>query len=148
MYLGRLVEEAETATIFKNPKHPYTVALLESVLTPEPHLGIPNTQLGANCRQLIHPVVVFFHPRCAKSCRIVPCTLHRAGRIRLPMLNTTYENNETARWGDQPVSAARSGNGRLVASCRAKFSNPLATRPGGHYRCAQNLDAKRHADMV
>ena len=43
MYLGRLVEEADTSTLFNNPHHPYTRALLESVLTPEPDLGIPDT---------------------------------------------------------------------------------------------------------
>jgi len=38
MYLGRIVEEAETATLFANPRHPYTHALLASVLTPDPQL--------------------------------------------------------------------------------------------------------------
>jgi oligopeptide/dipeptide ABC transporter ATP-binding protein len=31
MYLGRIVEFATTRNIFKNPKHPYTVSLMESV---------------------------------------------------------------------------------------------------------------------
>nr|MDH4400729.1 ATP-binding cassette domain-containing protein [Burkholderiaceae bacterium] len=39
MYLGRVVELAPTAELFKNPRHPYTQALLASVLTPEPGLG-------------------------------------------------------------------------------------------------------------
>ncbi len=36
MYLGRIVEIAETSRIFENPKHPYTVALLKSVPLPDP----------------------------------------------------------------------------------------------------------------
>ena len=36
MYLGRIVEERETEDIFRNARHPYSRALLDSVLTPEP----------------------------------------------------------------------------------------------------------------
>jgi len=36
MYLGRMVELADTKTLFENPKHPYTKALLTSVPTPDP----------------------------------------------------------------------------------------------------------------
>jgi oligopeptide/dipeptide ABC transporter ATP-binding protein len=36
MYLGRIVESAETTTIFQNPKHPYTKALLSAVPIPDP----------------------------------------------------------------------------------------------------------------
>jgi peptide/nickel transport system ATP-binding protein len=35
MYLGKIVEEANVDTLFHNPKHPYTIALLESI----PRLG-------------------------------------------------------------------------------------------------------------
>jgi peptide/nickel transport system ATP-binding protein len=68
MYLGRLVEEAKTTDLFARPQHPYTVALLESVLTPEPSLGIPNTQLGASYPNPIDPPNgCAFHPRCARA---------------------------------------------------------------------------------
>ncbi|MBL8697576.1 MAG: ATP-binding cassette domain-containing protein, partial [Alphaproteobacteria bacterium] len=46
MYLGRIVEQRTTGALFHAPRHPYTKALLASVLTPEPGLGIPDTQLG------------------------------------------------------------------------------------------------------
>ncbi len=36
MYLGRIVEFADTAKIFENPKHPYTAALLSAVPIPDP----------------------------------------------------------------------------------------------------------------
>ena len=48
MYLGRIVEVADTETLFSDPKHPYTRALLASVLTPDPNLDVPNNQLGAS----------------------------------------------------------------------------------------------------
>ena len=65
MYLGRIVEEASTPTLFARPKHPYTQALLQSVLTPEPGLGIPDTHLGAAYPNPLElPPGCRFHPRC------------------------------------------------------------------------------------
>lgn len=67
MYLGRIVEAAETAELFDRPRHPYTKALLESVLTPDPSLGIPDTHLGAVYPNPIDPPSgCTFHPRCAQ----------------------------------------------------------------------------------
>ena len=67
MYLGRIVEQTDTDTLFRNPRHPYTEALLKSVLTPEPGLGIPDTQLGAAYpNPLDMPTGCRFHPRCAR----------------------------------------------------------------------------------
>ena len=68
MYLGRIVEQAETSALFRNPQHPYTRALLDSVLTPDPRLGLPNTQLGASYPNPIDPPSgCAFHPRCANA---------------------------------------------------------------------------------
>lgn len=36
MYLGRIVEQGATADVFKDPKHPYTKALLDAVPHPDP----------------------------------------------------------------------------------------------------------------
>ncbi|MEL7471110.1 MAG: ABC transporter ATP-binding protein [Pseudomonadota bacterium] len=68
MYLGRIVEEADSETLFADPRHPYTKALLESVLTPDPRLGVPDTHLGAVFPNPIDPPSgCSFHPRCV-SC--------------------------------------------------------------------------------
>ena len=77
MYLGRIVEEADTETLFSKPRHPYTKALLQSVLTPEPGLGVPDTHLGAAYpNPLDIPSGCSFHPRCAAKMahcnRVVP----------------------------------------------------------------------------
>jgi peptide/nickel transport system ATP-binding protein len=65
MYLGRIVEEKDTESLFRQPEHPYTQALLESVLTPEPGLGIPDSQLGVAFPNPIDPPPgCTFHPRC------------------------------------------------------------------------------------
>jgi len=65
MYLGRIVEENETEALFRAPRHPYTRALLLSVLTPEPGLGVPDAHLGtAFPNPLDPPAGCPFHPRC------------------------------------------------------------------------------------
>ncbi len=65
MYLGRIVEEGDTRTVFSNPKHPYTRALLGSVLTPEPDLGVPDMHLGESFPNPVDPPPgCTFHPRC------------------------------------------------------------------------------------
>ncbi len=68
MYLGRVVEFGPTANIFKQPRHPYTQALLASVLTPEPGLGIPDMGLGLSFPDPLHPPSgCTFHPRCKQK---------------------------------------------------------------------------------
>jgi peptide/nickel transport system ATP-binding protein len=68
MYLGRIVEQAGTRKLFKRPRHPYTQALLTSVLTPEPSLGLPETHLGLEYPNPIDPPSgCTFHPRCPKA---------------------------------------------------------------------------------
>jgi len=68
MYLGRIVEEKDTEALFGDPQHPYTQALLKSVLTPEPGKGVPDTHLGAAFPNPIDPPSgCMFHPRCARA---------------------------------------------------------------------------------
>ncbi|MCA0964184.1 ABC transporter ATP-binding protein [Salipiger bermudensis] len=65
MYLGRIVEEAPVADLFERPRHPYTRALLSSVLTPDPTQGVPETSLGSDYPNPIDPPSgCAFHPRC------------------------------------------------------------------------------------
>ncbi|MGI9524683.1 MAG: ABC transporter ATP-binding protein, partial [Hyphomicrobiaceae bacterium] len=67
MYLGTMVELAETDELFDNPIHPYTKALLEAVPIPDP------TVEAARAHQVIEgeipspinpPSGCVFHPRC------------------------------------------------------------------------------------
>jgi len=65
MYLGRIVEQAPTDMLFHQPQHPYTRALLASVLTPEPGLGVPEVGLGDSMPDPANiPTGCRFHPRC------------------------------------------------------------------------------------
>ena len=65
MYLGRIVEKKPTQALFHDPEHPYTKALLASVLTPEPGLGVPDVGLGDVMPDPANiPPGCRFHPRC------------------------------------------------------------------------------------
>lgn len=76
MYMGRIVEFSKTAALFNNPRHPYTQALLASVLTPETGLGIPDMGLGLSFPDPIHPPSGCpFHPRCPQ--RLSHCSDER-----------------------------------------------------------------------
>ncbi len=67
MYLGRIVEQTNTESLFASPRHPYSDALLASVLTPDPNLGVPDTHLGAAYpNPLDIPSGCTFHPRCMR----------------------------------------------------------------------------------
>lgn len=68
MYLGRIVEEAPTQILFQKPAHPYTRALISSVLTPDPSMGLPEIPAGwAFPNPLDPPEGCTFHPRCPRA---------------------------------------------------------------------------------
>jgi peptide/nickel transport system ATP-binding protein len=84
MYLGQVVEQADTERLFRAPCHPYTQALLASVLTPEPGLGVPDIGLGLAFPDPLNPPPGCpFHPRCAQRMShcgsIVPVLAQHAG---------------------------------------------------------------------
>jgi peptide/nickel transport system ATP-binding protein len=100
MYLGRIVEEAPTDALFGQPRHPYTRALLESVLTPEPGRGLPETHLGmAYPNPVSPPPGCTFHPRCPECmlvCRSVPPVPTRQGEASVECHLYPAQQQETA----------------------------------------------------
>ena len=82
MYLGRFVEQRSRAGLFAAPRHPYTRALLDSVLTPDPDLGVPDTRIGT--LTIASESGCPFQPRCPSAidiCRTAPPAIRtlRAG---------------------------------------------------------------------
>ncbi len=70
MYLGNMVEVAETDTLFSDPRHPYTIALLSSIPTTDPDsLSKERIILEGNIPSPIKPPSgCKFHTRCYMAC--------------------------------------------------------------------------------
>lgn len=64
MYLGRIVELAETEALFANPHHPYTRALLKEIPSLEPRKRVFTAIKGEMPSPLNPPSGCHFHPRC------------------------------------------------------------------------------------
>jgi peptide/nickel transport system ATP-binding protein len=65
MYVGRMVELAETEALFSAPKHPYTAALLSAVPEPDPRTRSRRIVLqGEVANPASPPSGCYFHPRC------------------------------------------------------------------------------------
>ena len=65
MYLGQIVEEAPTASLFERPLHPYTQILQASVPVPDPTVAWePPALAGEPPSPIDVPAGCRFHPRC------------------------------------------------------------------------------------
>jgi oligopeptide transport system ATP-binding protein len=91
MYAGRIVEKGKSFDIYSNPRHPYTIGLLNSV----PRLDqavkerlIPIEGVPPDLSNL--PVGCPFHPRC--NCAVDRC------RKESPKLSPIAENHYLACW--------------------------------------------------
>ena len=76
MYLGKLVEMADSDTIFKEPRHPYTQALLSAIPIPDPTVHPDRIILEGDVASPIDPApgcrfrtrCRYARPECAGSC--------------------------------------------------------------------------------
>jgi len=66
VYLGYVLEAAPVREVFKNPKHPYTMALLRSIPTLKGIKGRLRTIEGSVPSAYALPDACPFHPRCEK----------------------------------------------------------------------------------
>ncbi|MBQ7156043.1 MAG: ATP-binding cassette domain-containing protein [Synergistaceae bacterium] len=70
MYLGRIVELAESGELYTNPKHPYTVSLLSSIPIPDPDKSDSREHIplqGEIPSALNPPSGCAFRTRCPKA---------------------------------------------------------------------------------
>src|SRR6185295_17487315 len=71
MYVGRIVELAETEELFTSPKHPYTAALLSAVPEPDPRIRSKRIVLqGEVANPASPPTGCYFHPRCPHAIEV------------------------------------------------------------------------------
>jgi len=65
MYLGRIVETGLASEIYKDPKHPYTRALLQAIPVPDPRRRSPKILPKGEVPDAVNPPMgCRFHPRC------------------------------------------------------------------------------------
>jgi peptide/nickel transport system ATP-binding protein len=76
MYVGKLMERAQTDDLFRNPSHPYTEALLSAIPVPDPDHPIPEQGLEGELPDPANPPSgCYFHPRCRyarENCQAEP----------------------------------------------------------------------------
>jgi len=84
MYLGHIVEIGPRDEIYRNPRHPYTRALLSAVPVPDPRRAARRTPLGGDVPSPVNPPPgCAFHPRCPAAeavCRSVQPSLETGRR--------------------------------------------------------------------
>jgi oligopeptide/dipeptide ABC transporter ATP-binding protein len=65
MYVGKIVEQGKTTTIYENPSHPYTKALMSAILEPNPETEKEQIILEGDVPSPANPPPgCRFHPRC------------------------------------------------------------------------------------
>lgn len=98
LYLGRLVEIGETEQLFEQPLHPYSRALLSSVLYPDPHqIHSPFLLSGEIPSPIDLPSGCALHARCpmavADCARVEPTLEEKAPGRHLSCLQIRREFN-------------------------------------------------------
>lgn len=84
MYLGKIVEMADADELYKNPKHPYTKALLSAIPVPDPKPRAERIILTGDVPSPINPPPgCHFNPRCpiaSEECRQTTPHLKQVGK--------------------------------------------------------------------
>lgn len=89
MYLGKVVELAESEELYKNPTHPYTRALLSAIPAPNPKRKEGRIILTGDVPSPIRPPSgCHFHPRC-------PIGVDRC-KVDVPQLRRTRPEHATS----------------------------------------------------
>lgn len=80
MYLGKIVETADSETIYKNSRHPYTQSLIDSIPIPDPRHKVQREILQGDIPSAINPPSgCGFHTRCP---RVMDCCKVDRPKIR------------------------------------------------------------------
>jgi peptide/nickel transport system ATP-binding protein len=119
MYLGKIVELADAADLYRRPRHPYTQALLSAVPVPDPdHKKTRIILQGDVPSPIAPPPGCAFHPRC-------PHAFERCRRETPPLYD--LGNGHTAAC----FLAEPDAQGRTAATATGGAQGVLAQPPSG-----------------
>ena len=104
MYLGRIVEEGPASEVVKNPKHPYTKALIDSIPVPDPEFKHDENAIkltGEPPSAINPPEGCRFRPRCpfaGEECKVQPKLTDETHRVAChhPLLQLSMKEKEDA----------------------------------------------------
>ena len=97
MYLGKIVEMGSPIEIFHSPRHPYTLALVQSTPIPDPTTKRVRIILSGEVPSPSNPPPgCHFNPRCTRA--VERC------KVDEPPLETTGDNRSVACWNQLPDS--------------------------------------------
>ncbi|HSU67433.1 MAG TPA: ABC transporter ATP-binding protein, partial [Tepidisphaeraceae bacterium] len=127
MYLGRIVEKAASAELYLNPKHPYTVALLSAIPSPDPRPRKRRIVLPGEVPSPSNPPSGCpFHPRC-------PLTRQKAAEAGAnDTVQLTYKGNRASAAAGAAIETGGEG-ARVMRKCVEQVP-PLEPKGGnpGH----------------
>ena len=104
MYLGRIVEEGPAHEVVKNPKHPYTKALIDSIPVPDPEFQHDESAIkltGEPPSAVNPPKGCRFRPRCpfaGEECKVQPMLTDETHRVAChhPLLTLSVKEEVNA----------------------------------------------------
>lgn len=104
MYLGRIVEEGPADEVVKNPKHPYTKALIDSIPVPDPEFVHDESAIkltGEPPSAVNPPEGCRFRPRCpfaGEECKVQPMLTDETHRVAChhPLLTLSVKEEVNA----------------------------------------------------
>ena len=104
MYLGRIVEEGPAHEVVKNPKHPYTKALIDSIPVPDPEFEHDESAIkltGEPPSAVNPPKGCRFRPRCpfaGEECKVQPMLTDETHRVAChhPLLTLSVKEEVNA----------------------------------------------------
>lgn len=104
MYLGRIVEEGPAHEVVKNPKHPYTKALIDSIPVPDPEFKHDESAIkltGEPPSAVNPPEGCRFRPRCpfaGEECKVQPALTDETHRVAChhPLLTLSVKEEVNA----------------------------------------------------
>ncbi|CAN1546389.1 AppF ABC-type oligopeptide transport system, ATPase component [Burkholderiaceae bacterium] len=110
MYLGRVVEIADSQALFAHPRHPYTQALLGAIPRPVPNpMGVRNLLSGDVPSPINPPSGCHFHTRC-------PHAQNACQQSAPPLAAVDGHAVACHLWRDLPALAVATGPGMMTAN--------------------------------